>query len=347
MKHPAPTHRAALAAALLLLFASAAAPSASASAYTDAQADALEAAAAHEVDDHDPDGEAIFLDLARRARGGNAITIADLPESMRDDVRNGRRDTQESEHRVGLRRLEERLAAITPAVRDANASRVAHAQVDAFIARRELSENRAWHTCAREALAHAEADLAGLVQDGDRDRDGIPDSRDQCPDDPEDRDGFQDEDGCPDPDNDRDGILDGSDRCPNEPENRNGWQDEDGCPDEKPAAALRPVHFASDSAHLDGNAIETLAANAATLKETPSLRVALVGHCDAQNSDSYNYRLGHRRAEAVKSYLVDYLGIAPDRLSTESSGEDDPVADNSTDAGRRANRRVEFVTTRL
>jgi outer membrane protein OmpA-like peptidoglycan-associated protein len=347
MLRPVPSPRAAFAAALVLLLASASATTAAASAYTDAQADALEAAAAHEVADHDPDGEAIFLDLARKARGGSAITNADLPDSMRDDVRNGRRDTQESEHRVGLRHLEERLAAITPAVRDGNAARVAHAQVDAFIARRELSENRAWHTCAREALAHAEQDLAGLVEDGDRDRDGIPDSRDQCPDEPEDRDGFQDEDGCPDPDNDRDGILDGADRCPNEPETRNGFQDEDGCPDEKPAATLRPVHFASDSSRLDGDAIETLASNAAILKDSPSLRVTLVGHCDAQNSDSYNYRLGHRRAEAVKGYLVDYLGIAPDRLSTESSGEDDPVADNATEEGRRANRRVEFVSTGL
>ena len=69
-------------------------------------------------------------------------------------------------------------------------------------------------------------------QVGDRDGDGIPDDIDLCPDDPEDRDGFEDEDGCPDPDNDHDGILDVDDRCPNEPETKNGFQDEDGCPDE-------------------------------------------------------------------------------------------------------------------
>ncbi|GMV41254.1 MAG: hypothetical protein AMXMBFR64_29700 [Myxococcales bacterium] len=65
----------------------------------------------------------------------------------------------------------------------------------------------------------------------DRDGDGISDRRDRCPDQPEDRDGWQDEDGCPDPDNDGDGILDGKDQCPNEPEDKDGWQDEDGCPD--------------------------------------------------------------------------------------------------------------------
>jgi OmpA-OmpF porin, OOP family len=66
---------------------------------------------------------------------------------------------------------------------------------------------------------------------GDRDGDGLKDDVDKCPDEPEDFDGFQDEDGCPDPDNDNDGILDKDDRCPNEPEDRDGDQDEDGCPE--------------------------------------------------------------------------------------------------------------------
>ena len=99
---------------------------------------------------------------------------------------------------------------------------------------------------------------------GDRDGDGIPDDLDKCPDEPEDKDGFQDDDGCPDPDNDNDGIPDIDDRCPNEPgvaenqgcpripvdgdrdgdgipdsrdkcpdvpEDRDGFEDEDGCPD--------------------------------------------------------------------------------------------------------------------
>ncbi|HEY1556558.1 MAG TPA: OmpA family protein [Kofleriaceae bacterium] len=66
---------------------------------------------------------------------------------------------------------------------------------------------------------------------GDRDGDGIKDDVDKCPDDPEDFDGFEDEDGCPDPDNDRDGIPDVDDKCPNIPENKNGIQDADGCPE--------------------------------------------------------------------------------------------------------------------
>jgi len=66
---------------------------------------------------------------------------------------------------------------------------------------------------------------------GDRDGDGIKDDVDKCPDDPEDFDGFEDADGCPDPDNDRDGIPDVDDKCPNVPEDKDGYQDADGCPE--------------------------------------------------------------------------------------------------------------------
>jgi outer membrane protein OmpA-like peptidoglycan-associated protein len=65
----------------------------------------------------------------------------------------------------------------------------------------------------------------------DRDGDGIPDRRDRCPRRPEDFDGFEDGDGCPDIDNDRDGLVDGEDRCPGVAEDRDGFKDWDGCPD--------------------------------------------------------------------------------------------------------------------
>jgi outer membrane protein OmpA-like peptidoglycan-associated protein/opacity protein-like surface antigen len=67
--------------------------------------------------------------------------------------------------------------------------------------------------------------------DPDNDGDGILDVNDMCPDDPEDFDGYQDEDGCPDVDRDGDGILDADDQCPDDPEDMDGFQDEDGCPD--------------------------------------------------------------------------------------------------------------------
>jgi len=67
--------------------------------------------------------------------------------------------------------------------------------------------------------------------DNDNDNDGVADASDKCPMDPEDKDGFQDDDGCPDPDNDQDGIPDAADKCPTDAEDKDGFQDDDGCPD--------------------------------------------------------------------------------------------------------------------
>jgi outer membrane protein OmpA-like peptidoglycan-associated protein len=65
----------------------------------------------------------------------------------------------------------------------------------------------------------------------DSDGDGIFDDDDRCIREAEDKDGFEDADGCPDLDNDADGVADATDKCPLEKENRNGVDDEDGCPD--------------------------------------------------------------------------------------------------------------------
>jgi OmpA-OmpF porin, OOP family len=83
----------------------------------------------------------------------------------------------------------------------------------------------------------ANPDLRGFIgivfepSIGDRDGDGLKDDVDRCPDAPEDLDGWQDEDGCPDLDNDGDQIPDTDDRCPDLPEDRDGEGDQDGCPD--------------------------------------------------------------------------------------------------------------------
>ncbi|MBI3179368.1 MAG: thrombospondin type 3 repeat-containing protein, partial [Deltaproteobacteria bacterium] len=65
----------------------------------------------------------------------------------------------------------------------------------------------------------------------DEDLDGVPDDVDKCPGKKEDRDGYEDYDGCPDIDNDSDAVLDEDDQCPNEPEDKDGLGDDDGCPE--------------------------------------------------------------------------------------------------------------------
>jgi OOP family OmpA-OmpF porin len=83
--------------------------------------------------------------------------------------------------------------------------------------------------------------------DIDNDADGLIDSEDACPDRSEDSDGFQDEDGCPEVDNDEDGVPDGADRCRMAPEDRDGFEDFDGCPEPGPA---RPAVTLSGSRSL-------------------------------------------------------------------------------------------------
>ncbi len=86
--------------------------------------------------------------------------------------------------------------------------------------------------CPTEAEDRDGYEDADGCPDPDNDLDTIPDASDKCPNQAEDMDGFEDTDGCPDLDNDKDGIPDTADRCPNEPETKNGFDDTDGCPDQ-------------------------------------------------------------------------------------------------------------------
>ena len=79
------------------------------------------------------------------------------------------------------------------------------------------------------------------------------------------------------------------------------------------------------------------------LRQNQQYQVEIQGHTDSTGSEAYNLRLGERRAEAVRAYLNAEHQIPLHRMSVISYGESDPVADNSTQEGRTANRRVEIV----
>jgi outer membrane protein OmpA-like peptidoglycan-associated protein/opacity protein-like surface antigen len=175
---------------------------------------------------------------------------------------------------------------------------------------------------------------------GDVDGDGLLDDVDACRELAEDLDGFEDDNGCPDPDNDRDGFVDGSDRCVNEAETKNGWQDTDGCPDEL-IAELTGIGFELSSAKIDADSTALLDRAYEILRDNPSLRVEISGHTSAEGDPDMNLDLSLRRAEAVKTFLV-RRGIAEDRIMTAGHGSEQPVAKNDTEANRVKNRRIEF-----
>ncbi len=85
--------------------------------------------------------------------------------------------------------------------------------------------------CPQEAEDKDMFDDADGCPDLDNDEDGVADAQDKCPLDAEDKDAFEDTDGCPDKDNDNDGVVDAQDKCADQTEDKDGYQDVDGCPE--------------------------------------------------------------------------------------------------------------------
>lgn len=189
--------------------------------------------------------------------------------------------------------------------------------------------------------SRARSDAALLDQDGD----GIPDAQDACPEHPEDRDGFEDHDGCPDIDDDRDEILDDVDACRLAPENVNGYQDADGCPDVLPPELVTLVTdpdsllFRSGSASPRRAARATLDRIAEVLAQHTSVRVLIVGHADEREAPDDVEALSLRRAEAVRDALVD-RGVREQRMEVWGAGAEYPATDGVSPRARLQNRRV-------
>jgi OOP family OmpA-OmpF porin len=212
---------------------------------------------------------------------------------------------------------------------------------------------------------------AGIAPTGcpvrDADADGVPDEQDECRDVPgiqptgcpdQDADGILDRDdqcldvagiaphGCP-PDSDGDGFIDSKDKCPNEAENKNGFEDDDGCPDTIPeqvkkfTGVIKGIEFETGKAEIRAMSRPLLDEAAGVLNQHPSLKVMIVGHTDNVGTRDKNVDLSRRRAEAVKTFLME-RGVDAERVLTRGEGPDMPVADNKTRAGRQQNRRIEF-----
>lgn len=105
------------------------------------------------------------------------------------------------------------------------------------------------------------------------------------------------------------------------------------------------VPFAYDSAALSAQAEQILDTKVQWLRDNPNARTTVQGHCDERGTQEYNLALGDRRARSIKKYLVD-SGIAANRISTISYGEERPLADGHNEAAWRLNRRGQFVINR-
>lgn len=101
------------------------------------------------------------------------------------------------------------------------------------------------------------------------------------------------------------------------------------------------VSFDVNSASLRPGMRNVLDSFASNLRGDPNARVSIIGHTDSTGSDAINNPLSTARAQSARDYLVD-RGVAGSHIETAGRGEREPVADNSTEAGRARNRRVEI-----
>jgi outer membrane protein OmpA-like peptidoglycan-associated protein len=214
----------------------------------------------------------------------------------------------------------------------------------------------------------------------DRDKDGIVDPDDACPDEAGIHSDDKTKNGCPKPpDRDGDGIVDASDACPDVkglasptpafngcPEDLDGDTIKnvvDACPNEKGPAdkdptkngcpksvrvtegeiiILQQVQFDSGRATIKKVSDALLDEVAGVFKEHLEItRVEIQGHTDNTGKAKDNLKLSQDRAESVKTAL-EKRGIDAARLVPKGFGQEAPIADNKTNAGRTANRRVQF-----
>jgi OOP family OmpA-OmpF porin len=174
----------------------------------------------------------------------------------------------------------------------------------------------------------------------DSDGDGVPDSRDRCPNTP--KGAPVDANGCP-LDSDGDGVPDYKDNCPGTP--KGAKVDPKGCEIMADMTIKTTAdHFDFDSAVLKPAMMSELdnAANQINASKGNEM-LEIVGHTDSTGPEDYNQGLSERRAQAAADYLAG-KGVSASRITVKGMGESSPAADNSTREGRSMNRRVELHT---
>lgn len=105
---------------------------------------------------------------------------------------------------------------------------------------------------------------------------------------------------------------------------------------------LKSLNFVFSTANLTPKAQKWLEKNLDQLRGIEIKNVVLIGHTDNIGKDSYNQDLSQRRAETVRQSMISYLGLREDQVEAVGAGESQPIATNSTEAGRARNRRVEI-----
>ncbi len=140
------------------------------------------------------------------------------------------------------------------------------------------------------------------------------------------------------PDRDRDGVEDSIDQCPNTPCDFS--VDKKGCP----LKAILRIHFDTAKWDIRPESLPKVEKFAEFLIKNKGSLVRIEGHTDSRGSDNYNMVLSKKRAESVRKKLIE-LGVSPSRLTAVGKGEKEPIATNKTAEGMAKNRRIEVHLT--
>ncbi|GFR77514.1 malonyl CoA-acyl carrier protein transacylase [Elysia marginata] len=174
----------------------------------------------------------------------------------------------------------------------------------------------------------------------DTDYDGLRDIDDKCPE----IKGMSENNGCPWPDRDNDFVPDKDDKCPDIA----GYVATTGCPEEFSQERQKQLNeyaktilFGAGTSKIRKDSEEIVLEISFILKEFPSSEFIIEGHTDSIGDEKLNQKLSEERAGAVLNALIE-LGIDAHRLKATGYGELRPVRTNSTESGRRSNRRVEI-----
>jgi outer membrane protein OmpA-like peptidoglycan-associated protein len=188
-----------------------------------------------------------------------------------------------------------------------------------------------------------------LFFNNDKDKDGIESTDDLCPDEPEDLDGFEDADGCPDIDNDGDGIPDANDLCINEAEDFNGIEDEDGCAEGNEIISDQKFTIPGDNIFSPNSAMIIIEGKKylneviLQIQQFTNKKWRIEGHMDSVGDPKSLMTLSLERAIAVLEYFSIFEGLNRENFQVFGMGGDYPIGDNNTEEGRKQNRRIEIV----
>jgi peptidoglycan-associated lipoprotein len=108
------------------------------------------------------------------------------------------------------------------------------------------------------------------------------------------------------------------------------------------SSLLKDIHFDFDKYDIQPGDVEILKTNAAVMMKYPNAKIQIEGHCDERGTAEYNLALGERRANSTMKYLIS-IGVAADRLSSISYGEEKPLDSGHNDEAWAKNRRAHSV----